>query len=232
MSASDPLSLASSAPAALPASTPHALFTAAWMAILLGLGVQLTVLVSRILAGATPKAVQVFIDFAGGVTWSAIVCIGIALGAAVARNSERVMGLLGLLFAPLAWAGAKGAQRGTQWMLGEPIEKIGPLVFQIGAVKMIEYAVLGYLLSRLIRTPASTLRRHALLGLCVGLVTTCVIVSLNLWHAEGHALPLPKLVGMTINELIFPAGCSVVVYFIARLTDRGSAMERLVAGGG
>lgn len=213
-------------------SVPRTLYTAAWMAIALGLCVQLTVLLARILAGATPQAMQVFIDFAGGVTWSAIVCAGVALGTAATRNGPRVMGVLGLLFAPLAWAGAKGAQRGTAWMLGEPFEKLGPLVFQIGAVKMIEYAVLGYLLGRLIRTPSSTLTRHALLGLCLGAVAGSLILGLSLWHAVDHALPLPKLVGMMVNELIFPAGCSVVVYFIARLSDRGSAMERVVAGGG
>lgn len=213
-------------------SIPHTLFVAAWMAIVLGIGVQATVLIARILAGATPKAMQVLIDFAGGVSWSAIVCAGIALGTAATRHTGRLMGVLGVIFAPLAWAGAKGAQRGTQWMLGEPLDKLGPLVYQIGVVKAVEYALLGYLLGRLIRTPSSTLSRHALLGLAVGAVAGSLILGLNLMHAQGHALPLPKLVGTMVNELIFPAGCSVVIYFIARLSDRGSAMERVVAGGG
>lgn len=210
----------------------HTLFVAAWMAVALGVGVQATALAARILAGATPKAVLVLIDFIGGVSWAAIVCAGIALGTAAARHSAGTMGMLGVLFAPLAWAGAKGAQRGTQWMLGEPLDTLGPLVYQIGAVKAVEYALLGYLLGRLIRSPSSTLRRHALLGLAVGAVAGSLILGLNLMHADGHTLPLPKVVGTIVNELIFPAGCSVVIYFIARLSDRDTAMERIVAGGG
>jgi hypothetical protein len=207
---------------------------AAWLAILLGLAVQILILFAKIAAGGQSGRLQVIVDVASGVTWSALVCSGIAIGTAISRHRAAIMGLLGLVSAPVAWAAAKGVQRGVQWMLGAPLETIGPLVYQVGAAKTLEYAVLGVLLGRLIRTPNSTLRAHVLTGLVVGLAFGGLILLLNYMHATaaGGGLPAARLVAICVNELIFPAGCATVIYYVARFADRRSALERLTAGGG
>jgi hypothetical protein len=41
-----------------------------------------------------------------------------------------------------------------------------------------------------------------------------------------------RVAAICVNELVFPAGCAVVIYFVARFADRPSAIERLAAGGG
>jgi hypothetical protein len=208
------------------------LFGACWLAILLGLGLQILVLVAKTAAGADVPGAQVLVDIAGGVTWSLIVCGGVAVGSVAARSASGAMGLLGLVCAPLAFAAAKGVQRGAAWLNGQPMEKMSALVVQTGALKTIEYAMLGYLLGAIIRTPASTLRNHASLGLLFGLTFGWLILALNLVHANGAQIPAPKAVGVMMNEMIFPLGCSLVIYFVATLSDRGAAMERVVAGGG
>lgn len=207
---------------------------AAWLAILLGLLVQAMILLARLAAGGSVTTLQVIADVTAGVTWSVLVCSGLALGAVVVRHRGVIMGLLGLVSAPVAWAAAKGAQRGVQWMLDAPLETLGPLVYQVGTAKTLEYAVLGLLLGRLIYTARSTLRRHALTGLAVGAVFGAVILWLNHVHAAaaGAALPAVRVAAICVNELVFPVGCAVVIYFVARFADRPSALERLAAGGG
>jgi len=206
----------------------------AWLAILLGITVQLLILVAKLGVGGKAPVPQFLVDVASGVTWSALVCGGIALGTLASRQRGAIMGVLGLVAAPVAWAGAKGVQRGVQWMLGAPLETLGPLVYQVGAAKTLEYAVLGILLGRLIYTPRSTLRNHALIGLAVGAVFGAVILWLNHAHAAatGAALPAARIAAICMNELLFPAGCAIVIYFVARFADRTSALERLAGGGG
>ena len=58
---------------------------AAWLAILLGLTVQLLILFAKIAAGGEATPLQVFVDVASGVTWSALVCYGIAFGVILGR---------------------------------------------------------------------------------------------------------------------------------------------------
>jgi hypothetical protein len=215
--------------AASPSRPLNGLFTAVWMAIALGLALQLAVLAAKLGAGATIAGMQAFVDIAGGVTWSLIVCAGVAIGAVAARNAPEAMGALGLICAPLAFAAAKGVQRGVQWVAGQPAEKVGALVLQTGLVKTVEYALLGYLLGRLIHTEKSTPRNHAMLGLAFGIAFASILLALNL--AQGPA-PTPKLIGLVLNELVFPVGCSLVIYWVAKLTDRTGAMERMIAGGG
>ena len=208
------------------------LFAACWFAILLGLGLQILILIAKHAAGANVPGAQLLIDMIGGVTWSLIVCGGVAVGTVAARSVSETMGWLGLICAPLAFAAAKGVQRGTAWINGQPMEKFGALVIQTGLVKTIEYAALGYLLGRIIRTPASTARNHAMIGLLFGLAFGWLLLALNLAHAGATPIPPPKAIGLMLNEFVFPLGCSMVIYYVALLSDRGSAMERVVAGGG
>lgn len=208
------------------------LFAACWFAILLGLGLQILILFAKQAAGANVPGAQLLIDMIGGVTWSLIVCGGVAVGTVAARSVSETMGWLGLICAPLAFAAAKGVQRGTAWINGQPLEKLGALVIETGLVKTIEYAALGYLLGRIIRTPASTVRNHAAIGLLFGLTFGWLLLALNLAHAGGTEIPAPRAIGLMLNEFVFPLGCSMVIYYVAFLSDRGSAMERVVAGGG
>ena len=77
---------------------------AAWLAVLLGLTEQILVLVAKIAAGGQSTHVQLIVDVASGVTWSALVCSGVAVGTVLSRHRAAMMGLLGLVSAPIAWA--------------------------------------------------------------------------------------------------------------------------------
>lgn len=207
-------------PSARSRSIFHVLVPAAWISICLGVAVESLVLLTRFAAGTSTHRNQALIEFATSVSWSTIVCAGIALGTAAVRQRDRMMGLLGLVCAPLGWALAKGVQRGTQWMLGTPLDTIGSLVFQVGALKTVEYSLLGFLAGKLAQLPHSTLIRYTLLGFGIGTVFGSAVVGVNLLHAPGHALPPAKLLSLSTNELLFPIGCAAVLYFITRLADQ------------
>lgn len=226
--------VAAAAPPVAGRSVMATLTTAVWLAIVLGLVVQLLILFAKITAGGKVTGLQLVADVASGVTWSALVCSGVAVGTVASRHRAALMGFLGLICAPLAWAAAKGVQRGVQWMLGAPLETLGPLVYQVGVAKTLEYAVLGVLVGRLVRTASSTFRTHVLTGLAVGLVFGGAVLWLNHAHAiaGGGAMPVARVAAICVNELLFPVGCAIVIYFVARFADRHSAFERLAAGGG
>jgi hypothetical protein len=212
------------------APVSHHFFTALWAAAALGLLVQGLVIAVRLAAGQPPQAIQAAIDIAGGISWSVIVCGALSLGVTASKQvGEMSMGLLGLLGAPAGFSVAKGAQRGIQWLADKPFDQIGPLVFVTGGLKTAEYALLGYALFKLIGTERSTARNHALLGAGVGLVFGGAIVLANIRMA---AAPLPgvKVASLATNEMIFPIGCSILIYWLARLTQsKKGALKQLFA---
>lgn len=194
-------------------------FTALWAAAALGLVVQVLVIAVRYAAGTPTETVQALVDTAGGISWSVIVCGALSLGVTASKQVGDVsMGLLGMLGAPAGFTVAKGAQRGVQWLANKPLDQFGTLTFVTAGLKTAEYALLGYALYRLIGTPQSTPKRHALLGAGVGLLFGGTIVLANLRLA---AAPLPgaKLASLATNEVIFPIGCSLLIYWLARLTQ-------------
>ena len=105
------------------------------------------------------------------------------------------------------------------------------MTYQIGALKAVEYALLGFVLGSVIRTPRSTLLSHGLIGGAFGAVFAAAIYGIN-QSTSAVVLPPPKVAATLINEVLFPLGCSLVIYWVAKLSDRGSAMERAVSGGG
>jgi hypothetical protein len=206
----------------LNANTLHLMAAAAWMSILLGIVVECAVLLTRAAAGASPNLLQTVAEFASSVTWAVIVCTGISLGSAAARHRERMMGLMGLLCAPLAWALAKGVQRGTLSVLDAPKDKLGLAVIQVGALKTVEYTLLAIAVASLMRRQQTTLTRHFLVGLAIGVVFGPAIVGVNIWHAPGRMLPFARLLGLSVNEIVFPIGCVAVLHFISRLNNQSA----------
>jgi formate/nitrite transporter FocA (FNT family) len=71
----------------------------------------------------------------------------------------------------------------------------------------------------------STLARHVYLGLAAGVVFGASIVAVTIAHSSEHHLAQGKLLGLVINEMLFPIGCSVVLYLVGHLPDRHAVAE-------
>ncbi|HEY9421862.1 MAG TPA: hypothetical protein VIW92_10655, partial [Thermoanaerobaculia bacterium] len=119
----------------------------AWLSVGLGIVLEIVLLVLAAFTdtgGASPKP---FIsDLAQKISWSFIVCIGLALGTTASKARPGVMGLLGLISAPLAFTVARSVHKGVNEALGLAATAGGASVFLIAALKGVEYAVLGAVL--------------------------------------------------------------------------------------
>src|ERR671917_544243 len=74
------------------------LLRVAWLAILLGLGMEVLLLVLGGAVGDVLGVGPIVADFVRNITWSVFVCVGLAVGTAVAKARVPIMGALGLVF--------------------------------------------------------------------------------------------------------------------------------------
>lgn len=206
------------------------LVTVAWLAIALGLVIQALILAGKLAGGAPLPGFQYLANVAQGVTWSLIVCLGVGIGTMVMRASMAFAGAIGFVSAPLALGGAKGVQRGlsqlTEGGAEEPFITLALLV--IALIKALEYGFLTYMLTRLVRRERGELRSYLLLGAGTGIVFGGFIVFIS-WQLAGAALPLPALIGLTINETLFPVGCALVIFAIQYIGRHVKMIEAATA---
>ncbi len=200
-----------------PGNTPRRLLYVAWWAIVAGFVVQLLVLGAKFAAQAALPGANVMADIGSGVTWSVLVCGGVALGTAAANPSEAVMGGLGFLFAPIGFAAAKGIQRGIQTVLDAPVTEITSVTWTIGAIKAVEFGILGALVALLIKRPRVKATTFIGLGLLVGILFGGMILTVM---ATQSAEDTPALVGAGVNELFFPMACALILYGASRAGKR------------
>ena len=104
---------------------------AAWLAAIAGIVAQIAVIGVRLWAGGAVQQGGFLAEMAQGVTWSFLVCAAIAIGALAAKARAITAGLYGLLAGPLAWAAAKGVQKGVQALAGAPQDQITPLFWTV-----------------------------------------------------------------------------------------------------
>jgi hypothetical protein len=201
--------------ARMPAFTVRGFVTVVWLAVLLGIGVQLLVLAAKLGAGARWPGAALFADFAQSTSWALLVCGSVDLGMAATRARTAAMGLLGFVSGPLAWGAAKGAQRVVQTLIGAPVDQFTNFFYLICAVKGVEYLILGAALGHMSERSTHHMRNYILLGACVGIVFAAAIVALNMWL--GPAIAAPKIAALVAGELTFPIGCALVIYAPVRL---------------
>lgn len=184
----------------------------AWLSI--GLGVALEVLVLTVAAysgtqGSSPKPFVA--DLAHKVSWSFLVCVGLAFGTAAGKARSAVMGFLGLISAPVAFTAAKSLHQGVSAAMGlAGTMAAGPSPLLIALLKAIEFGFLGAALGRLGKGARGSLGSYVALGLLTGLVFGGTIIGMTV--AAGAKADLASLLSRGINEVLFPLGCSLVLY--------------------
>ncbi len=119
------------------------LLRVAWLAIALGLAMQALRLLLAAGFGAFPGLGPAVADLVGQVSWSVVVCAGLALGTAASTARAPVMGLMGLLSAPLALNASRSLHQGTVAALDIAGTAAGGLVVGVifgGAILALTYA--------------------------------------------------------------------------------------------
>lgn len=191
----------------------------AWLSILLGIVLEILLLVLAAYTDTGGTSPKPFIsDLAQKVSWAFIVCVGLAFGSTASKARSGVMGLLGLISAPLGFNVARFIHKGVNEALGLAATAGGASVFLISTVKGIEYAVLGAILGWVTRREGG-LGHHLGAGAAVGLTFGVAIVML-LARAAANPLGPVDLAARGINEVVFPIGCSLVLYASEALSRR------------
>lgn len=72
----------------------------AWWSILLGLGMELLLLLAAAGMGAVPGIKPIVADLVQKVSWSFIVCVGLAMGSGMTKNQGVMTGVAGAIAAP------------------------------------------------------------------------------------------------------------------------------------
>jgi hypothetical protein len=202
------------------AMLPTRILHAAWWSILIGIGIELALIAAAAVFGKAQDLRPFIADLAGKLSWSVFVCVGISIGTAAAKARGPAMGVLGLLSAPAAFAIAKAAHKSAAQALDVAVSAgAGPTSGQMIAIRACEYALLGLAAGELSRRPWGRLPAFAGLGLLVGFAAAALVLWITL-RATPATPPTLALVSKGINEVLFPLGCSIVLYAVNTLGDR------------
>src|ERR671916_446097 len=180
------------------------LLRAAWLAILLGLVMEALLLLLGGALGDVLGLRPLVADLVRSISWSVFVCVGLAVGTAVAKARVPLMGVLGLLSAPLAFEASRVMHKGTLEALaatGE-IASGGSSTLLVAVIKGLEYGCLGLAIGWVGTRPWGGAAAHAATGLAIGLVFGGSLPGLALVSAP-EPLATADLVSRGFNEILF-----------------------------
>jgi hypothetical protein len=182
---------------------PKKLIRVAWMAIVLGVLMEVIVLLS---GGARNALVR---DTLSKVAWSSIVCFGVAVGASASsklRSSRSaLMGLAGLIAAPAAFATARAVHKAFTFSTGNAGGEALPVVLLLAVMKAAEYGAFGMLVGWLAGENFDRAWHYAVAGGLTGLYFGALIATVTV---AGGVNGTPLL----LNEVLFPIGCALVLF--------------------
>jgi hypothetical protein len=200
------------AASAAPTGAPlwRKLLRVGWMSVALGFTIEI-LLLALAATHALPKLAPAAADLAQKVSWATIVCVGLAVGNTAGKRRSDRMGLLGLISAPIGFHVARAAHKGVGQALGL-VAAGGGSTFVIAGLKALEYGILGATIGGLgNRGGRPNLRVHLLTGAAIGAVFGGAIIAV-LVRAAPQAPTAVDLAAKAINELLFPVGCSFVLW--------------------
>ena len=204
---------------AKPHDLPRMMLHVAWMSIGLGILLQILTNVVAKLAGASIPELGVWLrDASQKVSWSTMVCLGVALGTAASKARVAWSGAAGLLAAPAAFVSAKAVQKAVGSAVGASAAASSSLVFwSVLALKGGQYAVFGAVIAWVASRRWGGLWAHVGIGAASGATFGMAAWAVAVFAAEKRPAT-PQMLGQAASELVFPVGCALVLYFAGRLS--------------
>jgi hypothetical protein len=196
------------------------LLRVAWLAILLGLLLQLALLLAAAGLGSFAGLRPLVAETARNVGWSVLVCTGIAVGRVAAKGRPPLMGIAGLLAAPLALTTANTIQKGIAAALNVP-QAAGAAPLWVLVLKAAEYGCLAAALGWIGRRAWAGAPAYAAVGLLAGIVFGGAALTVVAQLAPTPLSPAALMV-KGVNELVFPVGCALVIFTAEVLGKRAS----------
>jgi len=191
----------------------RALLRVGWMAVLLGLTMEAILVALAAGFGNLHGAKPIVADVVQKVSWSLVVCVGLAVGATAEKKARGpALGLSGLIAAPLGFMVARSLHKGAMHALGlAGSAKPGLALVLIAVVKAVQYGSFGLTLDWIAKKPWGGLAAHLATGLAVGIIFGGGLLVLQI-QAAAQPPPLPALISGAANEFLFPVGCAFVIY--------------------
>jgi hypothetical protein len=217
--------------AAAPPGPWATLLRVAWLAIALGLLLQLAMLLVAAGFGAAAGSRALLAETLRTVSWSLLVCVGVALGRVAAKGRLPLEGITGLLAAPLALTAANTVQKGVAEAVNAAGVPAGPAPLWVLAIKAAEYGCLGLALNWVGQRAWHSALGHLAVGLLVGVVFGGLFLTVVVQSAPTPQ-STPALLAKGLNELLFPVGCALVVFIAEVLRthlDPATAEDRPLA---
>jgi len=184
------------------------------LAVVLGIVIQGAIVLVKIAAARGVTGASVILDFTQGVTWALLVCSGVSLGTSIMKARPMLAGLMALVFAPIAIALAKSSQKLVGGLMGAVEQEAALSLSTISILRAVEYGLLAWLLGLLVQRGENRLNRYLSAGVLAGIIFGSIICYLGYQAALEKGLPagLTTIVASAINEILFPIGCSFVIY--------------------
>jgi len=195
----------------------------ALLSIVLGFAIQGLILFAKLSGGTMPATSTIVADLTQGITWSLFVCVGVGIVTSISKAKPLIAGLVAMLVAPLAVAIAKSSQKIMSGLLSAAEQEPVLSLSTVGALKAVEYGVLGWLLARLVQRSEIRSSRYLGAGGAVGIVIGGVIAWVGYQSALAKGLQpgTVQILASLINEVLFPVGCAGIIYagqFVGRST--------------
>ncbi|MGH7003533.1 MAG: hypothetical protein ACREIP_06260 [Alphaproteobacteria bacterium] len=190
------------------------LATVALLSVLLGFVMQGLILVAKLSAGGAYPGLLLLADLAQGVTWSFVVCTGVGVGVFLSKARASIAGAMAFIFAPIAVALAKSAQKVMNGILKVADQPAFLPLATISVLRAVEYGILGWMLAKLVQKDSLAASYYLATGIATGLVFGGVISFLTYSSSVtmGTAQTWPQISGMIMNEVGSPIGCALLIY--------------------
>ncbi len=191
------------------------LFRVAWLSIALGVGMEILILVTQSAFGSVPGMGAMIADTVQKITWSFLVCSGLAIGAATTPARPLVVGIAGLLSGPLGLNVSRAVHKSVNQAMQINGGAAGiPSPVTLTVLKGIEYLILGVGITWIANRGRASVATVLSFGLAVGILFGGIILALTL-VGSPQPPPTAALVTRAVNEIAFPVGCALVL-FVAR----------------
>ncbi len=197
-----------------------AIYNVAIVAVLAaGLGMSMHALVGvlRLADGVILSEALVIAGLVGSVAWSVVVCTGVAIAMSIGKARTVLVGALAVLFAPVALAAAKAAEKVMLAVMDAAGQPALLSIGTVGVVRALEYGLLAMILTMLTERRAVRFMPYATAGLAVGVAFGGLLAGLTLL-AGAPATPADVAV-LLVKEIGSPLGCALVI-FVGQMVTR------------
>jgi hypothetical protein len=165
--------------------------------------------------GAGYRPSEIARDTVLKIPWSIVVCVGLWIAITLTPRRPRTIALVGLIAAPIASLLARSSAEIAHAYAAAAEPAANPSPFLIAGLRGAEYACLGLVVIWLGRRARSAPPHYVIAGLVLGLAFGAPLLILA---ARFVAQPMTSatVAAWLVNELLFPAGCALILFVAAR----------------